>query len=177
MRQVGRCRVTAAQQFATNTQRTSPPEQENLHCRIAHHCVPNPLFSQKRQRARLCSTAAARIVPFVSQAWNGMGTRFAPCRFPLRLPRTHNDWRPQSMSKSQSQQLRSVWRSYSSNSFRGANTQIFSCESMIGAIGAEGMFSGGTTSGIGPVDTGSISGCSTRVAISIAVKSKAPARK
>ena len=100
MRRAGRCRVTAAQQFATNTQRTRPPERENSHRRIWHHCVPNLLFSQKRQRAGFCSTAPARIVLFVSQAWNGMGIRFVPCRFPLRPPRTRNDSRPRSMNRS-----------------------------------------------------------------------------
>ena len=64
MRRAGRCRVTAAQQLATNTQRTRPPERENSRRRISHHCVPNLLFSQKRQRAGFCSTAPARIVPF-----------------------------------------------------------------------------------------------------------------
>ena len=100
MRRVVRCRVTAAQQLATNTQRTRPPERENSHRRISHHCVPNLLFSQKRQRAGFCSTAPAMIVLFVSQAWNGMGTRFAPCRFPLRPPRTRNDSRPRSRNRS-----------------------------------------------------------------------------
>ena len=100
MRRVVRCRVTAAQQLATNTQRTRPPERENLRRRISRHCVPNLLFSQKRQRAGFCSTAPAMIVLFVSQAWNGMGTRFAPCRFPLRPPRTRNDSRPRSRNRS-----------------------------------------------------------------------------
>jgi hypothetical protein len=63
------------------------------------------------------------------------------------------------------------------DSVREQDTQTFSCESTIGAIGAEGMLSGGTTSATGPVATGRISGCSTRVAISIAVKSSAPPRK
>ena len=108
MRRAVRCRVTAAQQLATNTQRTRPPERENSRRRISRHCVPNLLFSQKRQRAGFCSTAPARIVPFVSQAWNEMGTRFAPCRFPLRPLRTRNDSRPRSMSRSQSQHPRNA---------------------------------------------------------------------
>jgi len=178
MRRVGRCRVTAARRLATNTQRTRRSERENSCGRISHHCGPNLLFSQKRQRAGFCSTAPARIVLFALQDWNETGTRFAPCRFPLRPPRTRNDSRPQSMSKSQSQQQRiACSRSHPPNSFRWASTQMFSCESMIGAIGAEGMLSGGTTSGIGPVEAGRISGCSMRVAMSIAVKSSAPARK
>jgi hypothetical protein len=57
------------------------------------------------------------------------------------------------------------------------DSQTFSSDSVIGAIGAEGMLSGGTTSGTGPVEIGRISGCSTRVAMSIAVNSRAPARK
>jgi len=178
MRRAVRCRVTAAQQLATNTRRIRTPERKKSHRRISHHRVPNLLFSRKRQRARLCNTAPVRIVPFVSPVWNGTGTRFASCRFRMRPPRTHNDWRPRSMSRSQSQQLRSVWsRSCSPNSFCGPNTQIFSCESTIGAIAAEGMLSGGTTSGTGPVEAARMSGCSTRVAITIAVKSNAPARK
>ncbi len=63
------------------------------------------------------------------------------------------------------------------NKSRGVPTQTFSSESIIGAIGAAAMLSGGTTSGTGPVEAGRISGCSTRVAMSIAVKSNAPARK
>src|SRR5204862_4415815 len=62
MRRVVRCRVTAEQQFATNTQQTRPPERENSRRRISRHCVPNLLFSQKRQSAGFCSTAHARIV-------------------------------------------------------------------------------------------------------------------
>ena len=108
MRRAARCRVTAAQQLATNTQRTRPPERENSHRRISHHCVSNLLFSQKRQRARLCSTAPARIVLFALQAWSETGSRFAPCRFPLRPPRTRNDSRPRSMSRSQSQRRRNA---------------------------------------------------------------------
>ena len=109
MRRVVRCRVTAAQQLATNTQRTRPPERENSRRRISHHCVPNLLFSQKRQRAGFCSTAPARIVPFVSQAWNEMGTRFALCASPRPLRRTRNDSRSRSMSRSQSQHLRNAY--------------------------------------------------------------------
>ena len=177
MDRVGQCRARVAKHFATNTE-PNLSERENSRRRIAYHCVPNLLFSQKRQHARLCSTAPAMIVPFVSPAWNGMGTRFAPCHFPLRPPRTRNDSRRRSTNRSQSQQLRIARsRSHLPNSFRDASTQIFSCESTIGAIGAAGMLSGGTTSGIGPVETGRVSGCSTRVAMSIAVKSKAPARR
>ena len=106
MRRAGRCRITAAQRLPTNTQRTRPPERENSHHRISRHCVPNLLFSQKRQRAGLCSTARARIVPLASQAWSETGTRFAPCASPRPLPRTRNDSRPRSMSRSQSQHPR-----------------------------------------------------------------------
>jgi len=178
MHRVVRYREAAAQRLAANAQRTRAPERENSLHRISRHLVPNLLFSQKRQRARFCNTAAVTIVPFALSVWNGRGTRFAPCRLPMRQPRMHNDWRPRSMSRSQSQQLRSAWsRSCSPNSFCGPNTQIFSCESTIGAIAAEGMLSGGTTSGTGPVEAARISGCSTRVAITMAVKSNAPARK
>ena len=189
MRRGARYQEVVAQRLAANTRPTRSPEWENSRHRISHHRVPNLLFSQTRQRARLCNTAPARIVPFVSQVWNGRDSmchrdpadnrnRAGSPRHAWRPPQTHNDSRPRSMSRSQSQQLRSAWsRSYPPNTFRGASTQIFSCESTIGAIGADGMPSGGTTSGIGPVDTGRISGCSTRVAISIAVKSNAPARK
>src|SRR5206468_12954792 len=68
-------------------------------------------------------------------------------------------------------------RTLTPDSFSEQNTQTFSCESTIGAIGAEGMLSGGNPSGTGPVEVGRISGCSTRVAMSIAVKSRAPPRK
>ena len=63
------------------------------------------------------------------------------------------------------------------NRSRQAPAQTFSSESMIGAIAAEGVLSGGTTSGTASVEAGRICGCSTRVAMSIAVKSSAPARK
>lgn len=63
------------------------------------------------------------------------------------------------------------------DSVREQNPQTFSCESTIGVIAAEGMLSGGTTSGTRPGATGRISGCSTRVAMSIALKSSAPARR
>ena len=108
MRRADRCRVTAAQQFATNIQRLSPPERENSRHRISHHLAPNLLFSQKRQPAGLCSTAPAMSVPCVSQAWNGMGTRFAPCRFPMRPQRMRNDSRPQSTNRSQSRRQRNA---------------------------------------------------------------------
>lgn len=55
--------------------------------------------------------------------------------------------------------------------------QIFSLGSMIGATEPEAMPSGVPISGIAVVDVDPMSGCSTRVAISIAVKSRAPARK
>ena len=172
------CRVTAAKQLATNTQPTRPLELGISRHRILHHYVPNLSFSRKQRHAGFCSTARAMLVLFVSQAWCETGTPLPLCRFPLRPPRTRSDSRPRSMSRSQSQRRRSVWsRSHPPNSFRGASTQIFSCESTIGAIPAEGVFSGGTTSGTGPVETGRISGCSTRVAMSIAVKSRPPARK
>jgi len=87
---VGRYRVTAEQQLATNTQQTRPPERESLHRRISHRCVPNPLSSRERQRAGPCSTAPARIVPFALQAWNETGIRFLPCRFRLKPLRTRN---------------------------------------------------------------------------------------
>jgi hypothetical protein len=188
-----RCRVTAAQQLAMEEQRICLLERENSPHRISHHCAPNLLLSQKPPRAKLCSTAPAMNVVFVSQAWSGTGTRFGLCRFPVLPPRTHNDSRPQSRSRLQSQQWPSAsWRSYqlrllahlqkrrhvtASNRSHGVLLQIFSSASMIGAIAAEGTLSGGTTSGTGPVETGWISGCSIRVAITIAVKSKAPARK
>ena len=147
-RRVGRCRATAAQELVTNTQRTRPPERENSHRRMSHHCAPNLLFSQERERAGFCSTAPEMIVPFASQAWNGMGTRFPPCRFPLRPPRTRNDSRPRSMSRSQSQRQRSVWsRSHPPNSFSGASTQTFSCVGLAtGAISPGAIPPGGTTS-------------------------------
>jgi hypothetical protein len=142
------CRVITAPQPATNTRRTRPPERENWHRRISHHCVPNLLFSQKRRRAGFCSTAPARIVSLVSQAWSETGTRFATCLFPLRPPRTRNDSRPRSKSKSQSQRQRSVWsRSHSPNSFSGASTQTFSCVGLAtGAISPGAIPPGGTTS-------------------------------
>lgn len=148
MRRVDRCRVIAARRLATNTQRTRRSEGENSRHRISHHHVPSLLFSKRRRRAKLCSTAPGRIVLFVSQAWNETGTRFAPCGFRMRPPRTRNDSRLQSMSRSQSQQLRSVWsRSHPPNSFRGASTQMFSCVGLAtGAISPGAIPPGGTTS-------------------------------
>jgi hypothetical protein len=179
MHGVDRYRVTAAQQLATETRQMRRSfEPGNSRGRISHRRGPNPLFWQKQPRAESCSTGLARIDPFALRASNETGIRFAPCQFPLLPQRKHNGSLPRSTSRSQPQQLRSVQsRSYPSNSFHRASTQIFSCESMIGAIAAEGMLSGGTTSGIGPAEGGRMSGCSMRVAMSIAVKSNAPARK
>ena len=56
-------------------------------------------------------------------------------------------------------------------------SQTFSSESRIGVIAADGVLSGGTTSGTVSVEICEIRGCSIRVAMSIAVKSKAPASK
>jgi hypothetical protein len=178
MRRVGRCRVTAAQELAMNTPRTRPPERENSRRRISHRCVPNPSFSQKRQRAGLYSTAPAKIVSFASQAWNGMGTRFAPCACPRPLRRTRNDSRSRSRNRSQSQPLRNAQPDSSrTQSLTRGESQIFSSESRIGAIAADGVLSGGTTSGTAPIEVSGSWGCSMRVAISIAVKSRTPARK
>src|SRR5206468_10581273 len=56
-------------------------------------------------------------------------------------------------------------------------SQTFSSESRIGTIAADGVLSGGTTSGTGAIEFSGSWGCSIRVAMSIAVKSRAPARK
>jgi hypothetical protein len=180
MRGVGRCRVTAVRQLVTDTQRRRPPEQENSRRRISHRCVPNLLFSQKQRLAGLCSTAPARIVPFASQAWSETGIRFAPCRFALPPPRTHNDSRSQSKSRSQSQRQRSVWsRSHPPNSFRGASTQMFSCVGLgTGAISPGAIPPGGTTSlGSTSLPVGrSNCGCCTRSASNIAVNNSAAAK-
>ncbi len=180
LRRVARFRATAAQQLAMNTQRARTPERENWHRRISHRHVPNVLFLQKRQRAGFCSTAPAMIAGFVSQVWNGMGTRFESCRFPLRPPRTRNDSIRRSTSRSQSQRKRSVSsRSHPPNSFRGASTQMFSCVGLAtGAISPGAIPPGGTTS------LGSISlplgrsncGCCTRSASNIAVNNSAAAK-
>src|SRR5205814_9676956 len=71
------CRVTMALQLAANMRETLPSRQKNL-CRwISRHRAPKRLIEQKQPRAGSCSTPRARIVPFASEAWNGMGTRFA----------------------------------------------------------------------------------------------------
>ena len=148
MCRVGRCPVTAGQQLASGTHTTHSPERENSRRRISRHCAPNLLFSRTRQRARFCSTAPARIVPFALQVWSETGTRFLPCRSSARPRRTRNDLRRRSMSRSQPQQLRSVWsRSQSPNSFAGVSTQMFSCVGFAtGAISPGAMPPGGTTS-------------------------------
>src|SRR6478672_5661530 len=58
-----------------------------------------------------------------------------------------------------------------------ANSQMFSCESRIGAIVPEVTPSGGTTSGTSVAGCSANRGCSTRVAITAAVNSSAAARK
>ena len=157
-----------------------PPERENSRRRTLHRHVPNLLILRGQQRAGFCSTAPVRNVPFVSQAWNGMGTRFAPCRFPLRPPRTRNGSRLQSTNKSQSQQQRNGWsRSHPPNSFRGASTQMFSCVGLAtGAISPGAIPPGGTTSlgSIGLPLGRSNWGCCTRSASNIAVNSNAAAK-
>ncbi len=107
-----RCRVTAAQQLATNTQRTRPPERENSHRRISCHCVPNLLFSQKQPRAKFCSTALQSTAFLVSQVWNETGTGVTPCRS-LPARRKHNDLKSQTTSRSQPRRLHHArWISY-----------------------------------------------------------------
>jgi hypothetical protein len=180
MRRAVRCRVTAAQRLATNTQRTRRSERENSRRRISRHRVPNLLFSQRRQHARLCSTAPARIVPFASQASNETGSRFAPFRFPLRPPRTRNDSRPRSMSRSQSRRQRSVWsRSHPPNSFRGASTQMFSCVGLATGVISPGAIPPGGTASLGSIGLPigwSNCGCCTRSASNIAVNKSAAAK-
>src|SRR6266576_4032763 len=56
-------------------------------------------------------------------------------------------------------------------------SQTFSSESRIGAIAADGVPSGGITSGTGAIELFGSCGCSIRVAMSIALKSRPPARK
>jgi hypothetical protein len=65
------------------------------------------------------------------------------------------------------------------NRRHGANAQMFSFWSMMGAIGPEGMLSGGTTSGGGEVDVdpgAAGASCLIRVDINMAAKSNAAAR-
>jgi hypothetical protein len=58
----------------------------------------------------------------------------------------------------------------------GVVAQTFSSRSMMGAIGPDGILSGGTTSGSGPVDLGAAgTSCLIRVAINMALKSNAAA--
>jgi hypothetical protein len=197
MRRVVRCRVTAAQQLASNTERTRPPERENPCRRISHRHVPNLLFSRKQRRAKLCSTAPARIVPFALQVWSETGIRFGPCRIALRRPRLRNDSRPRSTSRSQSPQLPSayspsyrLWTARTCprlliavtchrilNNSHNATAQTFSWVSITGATVPEVTPSGGMTSGTSLVDDTANCGCSIRVAIMAAVNSSAAARK
>ena len=178
--EAAQCRVAAARQVATNTQRTRQPERENSRRRISHRHVPNLLISRGQQRAGFCSTAPVTTVPLVSQVWNEMGTLFAPCRFPSRPPRKRNDSRPRSTSRSQSRQQHCVWsRSHASNSFWGVSTQMFSCDGLAtGAISPGAIPPGGTTSlGLMSLPLGwSNWGCCTRNASNIAVNSSAAAK-
>ena len=171
---------------------------ENRHPRIWRHPAPNFSFGRKQLRAEFCSIATARAPAFALPVWNGTGTRLVPNGSSSSLTQMRNDSRSRTRNRSPSTQPRSACSlSYlglalecadmsallkavtchcTSNTSPGATTQTFSLESRIGAIAAEGVLSGGTTSGMASVEAGRISGCSTRVAMSIAVKSKAPAR-
>ena len=121
-RRADRCRVTAAQQPVTDTQRRRLSERENSRRRIWHRHVPNLSRSREQQRARLCSTALPRIVPFAVQAWNEMGSRFEPCRSSMRPPRMRNDSRRRSTSRSQSPRRRNGQSFSSSMLLAGASS-------------------------------------------------------
>jgi hypothetical protein len=192
MHQAALCRVTTELHFAVRTLRVSVSGSENSQRRIARGRVPRLCLSQKTLLAGLYSTAAATIVPFASQVSSETGTRFAPCASPRPLQRTRNDSRSRSRKRSRSPRQRIVCPLSSSmscmecggvtcyrtsNRSRDAIAQTFSSDSTIGAIGPEGIVSGGTTSGIGPVETWGTRRCPIRVAMSIAVKSRVPARK
>ena len=59
--------------------------------------IPFQACENKRNNHRRCSAAKSCAPLFAkTKDWNGMGTRFAPCRFPLRPPRTRNDSRSRS---------------------------------------------------------------------------------
>ena len=109
-------RAITARQLVSNTRGTLPSRQEILCRRISHHRAPKRLIVQRQPRAGSCSTPRARIVPFASAIWSGMGTpwhrppaddrmRAGSPRHVLRLQRTRNGSRSRSTSKSQLQQL------------------------------------------------------------------------
>jgi hypothetical protein len=192
MRRAARCRVTMEPQHAVSTPRGDLFGSESSQRRIARRRVPSFCLSQKTLRTALCSTAPVAIVPFALQAWSETGTRFALCASPRPLRRTRNDSRSRSRNRSRSQHPRNACSLSSSmsclecagvtcyrtpNRSRDVIAQTFSSGLTIGAIGPDGIVSGGTTSGMGPVETWGTWGCSMRVAMSIAVKSSAPARK
>src|SRR5438552_5840416 len=198
-RRAGRCRETITPARYAQEQDARILRREKGHWKIWSCTTPNSSFSQERRRADFCSTAPARAPAFALPVWNGTGTRFAPNRFSLRAQRTRNDSRSRTRNRSQSQPpcsarvhsysvsrfgargrvrtLKAVTCHRTPNTSHGATTQTFSSESRIAEIAADGVLSGGTTSGIGPAEFCETWGCSIRVAMSIAVKSNAPARK
>ena len=73
MRRVVRCRVTAAQQFATNTQRTRPPERENSHRRISRHSRAQSFVFAKTTARRILQHCTCEDCSFcfAGLEWNG----------------------------------------------------------------------------------------------------------
>src|SRR5437870_6946217 len=142
--------------------------------KTSRHRAPNFSFGRKQLRVEFCSIVTARAAAFALPVWNGTGTRFAPNRSSSPPRRRRNDSRSQSRNRSQSQPpcsarvhsysvsgfgvrglvraLKAVTCHRTPNTSRGATTQTFSSESRIGAIAADGVPSGGTTSGIGPAE-------------------------
>jgi hypothetical protein len=113
----------------------------------------------------------------VWRAWNGRGTRSARRLFLFQVRESCNDSRSRSTKRSQPQRSYNVpLLSHRFNRRGGVVAQMFSFRSMMGAIGPDGILSGGTTSGSGPVDLGTAgTSCLIRVAINMALKSNAAA--
>jgi hypothetical protein len=130
-----------------------------------------------KARAEPCNTRFRFAAISARPAWNGMGTRSARRLFLFQVRESCNDSRSRSTKRSQPQRSYNVpLLSRRFNRRGGVVAQTFSSRSMMGAIGPDGILSGGTTSGSGPVDLGAAgTSCLIRVAINMALKSNAAA--
>ena len=145
--------------------------------RIWRHPASSFLPSQKPPPAKFCSIVFHTTALLALPARNGMGMRLAVLLTFAQRRRTRSGSKSRTRNKSRlrrSGTLRLLSRQL--NRRCETNSQTFSCDEN-GATEPEAMPSGVPISGISGVDVGPMSGCSTRVAISIAVKSRALARK
>ena len=131
-----------------------------------------------RRREEFYNTRFRRAVEALP-AWNGTDNRSRSYLFLWRARGASNDWRLRSRKKSSARRPGTArLLSHRFNRRLRAIAQMFSFGPVMGAIGPDGILSGGTTSGGGgiDVDVGAAgASCLIRVDINMAAKSNAAA--